>query len=410
MQTLAARFRAAMASRQYAIARSLAEQAMEFVPGNPTILADYALCLMREERHDDAYRVYRVIDALPAERQRLVAPTWIDGFAEVCGWLGRHDEVRRYGHRSLANADVRVRGHRRWMVPPTAPAPFDPSRPERNVIAYSVFGANPRYCETVVMNARVAPELFPGWTCRVYLDESVPDHVRERLYDAGAQVIEVDELTRRTIPGTMWRFLVADDPAVRRFMVRDADALLSEREVSAIAQWLASGRWFHHMRDYFTHTELLLAGMWAGCTGVFPALGPLMREYAASHPDARRFTDQHFLRETLWPTIRDSVLSHDELFGFHDARPFPPHDPVRWHTATFHVGSNASYRRVGGPSALDDDALQAVFITRGDAPPLRYAARVQDGQWSLDLPFFLIDEFEAGTTRIDVSIGKKTLA
>ena len=26
--------------------------------------------------------------------------------------------------------------------------------------------------------------------------------------------------------------------------------------------------YFHLIRDYFTHTELILAGLWGGCTGV----------------------------------------------------------------------------------------------------------------------------------------------
>jgi len=403
MHTLANEFRAAMAERRYGVARNLAEQALALAPDNPTVLGDYALCLMREGRHDAAYRVYRRIDALPLARQRLVSPTWIDGLAEVCGWLGKHDELRRYGHRSLAAADAHFSVHRRWVVPTTPPAPFDQRQSARNVIAYSLYGANPRYGETAVMNARIAAELFPDWTCRIYLDDTVPDHVCARLRGAGAQVVTVDDATRRAIPGTMWRFLVLDDPSVDRFMVRDADALLSERETSAIAAWVDSGRWFHHMRDYFTHTELLLAGMWAGCRGVFPPVAPLMADYARHHPSERRFTDQHFLREMLWPTIRDSVLNHDELFGFHDAQPFPPHPPVRWRTAEFHVGSNASYRRIGGPSERVDGAMQPVIMTCGEDGPLRYDAIVCDGHWSLDLPFFLIDAFETGALRVDVA-------
>ncbi|WP_186110427.1 tetratricopeptide repeat protein [Burkholderia gladioli] len=404
LRELAGEFRAAMAAGRYRAARQLAERALALAPGNPTVLGDYALCLMREGRHEDAYRVYRDIEALAPARQQQLAPTWIDGLAEACGWLGKHDELRRYGYRSLAAADARFSVRRQWAVPPGRPTPFDARQPERNVIAYSLYGAKPRYCETLVMNASIVGELFPAWTCRVYHDDTVPDHVRSRLKAAGATLIRVDDALRLAMPGTMWRFLVLDDPAVARFMIRDADALLSEREPAAIEAWLDSGRWFHHMRDYFTHTELLLAGMWAGCRGVFPPIAPLMADFARSCPDERRFTDQYFLRAVLWPTIRDSVLNHDELFGFHDARPFPPHPPVRWRDVEFHVGSNASYRAVGGPSALADGAMQTVILDDGTNGSLRYDAIVRDGQWSLELPFFLIAAFESGDLSVSVPI------
>ncbi|HSV58206.1 MAG TPA: hypothetical protein VLJ19_04840 [Variovorax sp.] len=125
----------------------------------------------------------------------------------------------------------------------------------------------------------------------------------------------------------MWRFLVADDPEVTRFLIRAADSLLSEREQMAVQAWTESLYWFHHLRDYFTHTELILAGLWGGCRGVLPPLKPLMVHWLARQRDLTRFADQIFLREEVWPLLRQSVLNHDEIFGFHDARPFPAHPP-----------------------------------------------------------------------------------
>lgn len=402
MQTLAEQFRRALGAGQHAQGRRLAEQALRLSPGNPTVLADYALCLMRTGDYEAAYRVYRDVEALPEAARAHAGATWLDGLAEVCGWLGKHDELRQYGLRSLRRADAHVAPTRRWRVPQRPPPPFDATRPDANVIAYSVFGDNPRYCEPVVLNARLTRELFPGWTCRVYLDASVPPHVTQRLRLAGAQVVTIDPAMCAAMPGTMWRFLVADDASVQRFLVRDADALLSEREAAAVTAWIDSGRWFHHMRDYFTHTELLLAGMWGGCRGAFPSLAPMIVDFAHRHRDAGRYLDQHFLREMLWPTIRDSVLNHDELFGFHDARAFPAHAPVRWPNAQFHVGSNASYRRIGGPSTLADGDRQTVVLMHDDEPPLAYQASVTEHAWSLDFPFFLADALEAGRLRIDL--------
>ena len=72
------------------------------------------------------------------------------------------------------------------------------------------------------------------------------------------------EQDQHALSGLMWRFLVLDDHEVDRFLIRDADSLISKREVAAIEAWQQSDKRFHLMRDYFSHTELLLAGMWGG--------------------------------------------------------------------------------------------------------------------------------------------------
>lgn len=68
--------------------------------------------------------------------------------------------------------------------------PFSPN-PQENIIAFSLFGANPRYCETSILNTKLAQEIYPEWTCRFYVDESVPELVQQRLQANGAQVVHV---------------------------------------------------------------------------------------------------------------------------------------------------------------------------------------------------------------------------
>lgn len=157
------------------------------------------------------------------------------------------------------------------------------------------------------------------------------------------------------------------------------------------------------MRDYFTHTELILAGMWGGCTGVFPSIATLIRQYTANYTESARFVDQYFLRSILWPTVRHSVLNHDELFEFHGAQPFPAHPPIRWQNVQFHVGSNASYSSISGPSSLPDDANQVISLWQGADGPWEYNAKVKKGDWHLELPFFLINEFTLGQLQVTLN-------
>ena len=59
-----------------------------------------------------------------------------------------------------------------------------------------------------------------------------------------------------------WRFLPLGDPTVQRFLSRDLDALVLEREVAAVHEWLESGRQFHIIRDNANHNTAIVAGLW----------------------------------------------------------------------------------------------------------------------------------------------------
>lgn len=398
LEILAKKFRDAISQANYELGCELAAQALLVIPGNMLILSDYALCLMRTERHEQSFTIYKSIFEAPEEKQKKASDTWLDGLVEVCGYLQRTEDVRRYGRMALERAAARHSNHPRWPLG-SAPPKFDTTKPEQNVIAYSLYGANPKYCEGAVMNARVITELFPGWACRIYLNSSVPQHVQQRLKTSGAQVINMDNDLGRTITPTMWRFLVMDDPQVHRYLIRDADSLLCEKEVNAVAQWVDSPHWYHHMRDYFTHTELILAGMWGGCNGMLPPMTPIMRTYIQNHTGTARFTDQHFLREILWPTVNQSLLSHDEIFGFYNSQPFPPHKPIRWKTDKFHIGSNTSTEKLTGHAGTTAEATQLIKF-KTELEEYEYEVPVVNGQWSLELPFFLASAFSAGDLKV----------
>ncbi len=68
-----------------------------------------------------------------------------------------------------------------------------------------------------------------------------------------------------------WRFLIADDLTVDRFLIRDADSRylftiaasihfdrFSMRELHAVNEWIASGKQLHVMRDHPYHGVAML--------------------------------------------------------------------------------------------------------------------------------------------------------
>ncbi|MFI3014209.1 tetratricopeptide repeat protein [Klebsiella aerogenes] len=395
LQSAASAFREAMKTGHFQDARKHCESVLALTPGNPSVMGDYALTLMRCGEYQHAWKIYTRM--FRHQHQQQFQGNWLDGLAEVCGWLGKKDELRYYGHYALSKADQQCGGGKKYPLPSERPPRFSPS--QYNVIAFSLYGNHPRYCETMVKNAELAPDIYPGWHLRVYHDDTVPGHVLTRLRRMNVELVDMTG-TANIVP-TMWRFLVLDDPQVIRYLVRDADALLSEKESAAVTEWLGSGTWFHHMRDYFTHTELLLAGMWGGHGGVFPSVSELIREFLQTYKGTPRYTDQQFLRQILWPTVRTSLYNHDEIFRFGQAHPYPPSRQERWSTEAFHIGSNAAYTALGGKVTSPGVRQVAIeFSAEGDV--IRYPAEVRGGQWSLPVPFFLADACQNGVLQVNV--------
>lgn len=236
----------------------------------------------------------------------------------LCMMYGRardFDAARRHGSESLRLKDAAA---------PEAPAitptirPFDPEKPRRNVIVFSLWGDDRRYLDGAQINAIVARHLYPGWSVRFYVDASVPGQVTSLLRYHAADVREAPADWPARSHGLFWRFLVEDDPDVDVYLVRDADSILNIKERVAVEDWLASGRAFHVMRDYPVHSELILAGMWGAHRGNIGDMKGRVARYLRNAPKRLndKTTDQLFLRTEIWPIVRQSVLMHDDQFDF----------------------------------------------------------------------------------------------
>jgi tetratricopeptide (TPR) repeat protein len=258
-----------------------------------------------------------------------------DTLAHAYGMLGHWSQARRYGLQALELRDSRFGGEPAIPLLDPGPLPPPPSAQTRqsNVIAFSLFGSDPKYCEPAILNVQEQPSIYPHWTCRFYVDGSVPENVINRLRAGGAQIVPVDGRAAQW-PGPMWRLLALQDPQAHRILFRDADAVISRREAAAVDQWLTSGKRFHMMRDWGSHTELILAGLWGVVAGSLPPLEKLMERFMSVPLQSRHFADQHFLRQYVWPYARASLMQHDSVFGFLDAAPFPEGEK----TESFHVG------------------------------------------------------------------------
>ena len=263
-------------------------------------------------------------------------PNIFDMLAHSRYRIGDFDAAKEAGERALAIKDEQSTAPSGVSLHPV-PADVDE---KAKVIAFSLWGSNPRYLRGALHNVVAAKEIYPSWTCRFYVDASVDGGFRETLVGLGADLHEhrifgmPQRLSRR--------FAVADDPSVGRFLVRDCDSVVNAREARAVDEWIASGKPFHIMRDWWTHTDPVLAGMWGGMAGVLPSMRSLLGAYRSKHLETPNW-DQWFLRDSVWPLIRDHALIHDRYFASRQAVPFPGDIPA----GNLHVGQDEfAVRRV----------------------------------------------------------------
>jgi hypothetical protein len=123
---------------------------------------------------------------------------------------------------------------------------------EKCRISLGLYGKSPKYLVGALRNVELQAQIFPGWKVRIYHDDSVPKEMLDKLLNSGAELVKVDFISGN-IAGMFWRFLVAADPSVDRYIVRDADSRLSMREKAAVNEWIASGKKAHNIRDHPSH-------------------------------------------------------------------------------------------------------------------------------------------------------------
>ncbi|KAK3849987.1 hypothetical protein Pcinc_043281 [Petrolisthes cinctipes] len=121
-----------------------------------------------------------------------------------------------------------------------------------------------------------------------------------------------------------WRFSVMGDPLVNRYIVRDSDSPLIQREVDAVNEWINLGTCFHTMRDHIAHLFPVMGGMWGGCNywqpdknkGIRTTLFLSRKVYGG---------DQNALTTYLLPWAKENMTSHTSYpcKQFPGSLPFP---------------------------------------------------------------------------------------
>ena len=184
---------------------------------------------------------------------------------------------------------------------------------EARIISVSLFGTQEIYLKgliqfldsmSFVSEVNGASEKHWGYesfTVRVYSPKRAPENVLslgllsgeipesyvENLLNRGVEIVYVDNLREKVgRDASFWRFLVASESMPEgqkiRYLIRDADWLLTAGEIFSLGEWIASRKQFHRMHLQPFCIGPMTAGMWGGShtgQGLFSDLHAMMAYY-----------------------------------------------------------------------------------------------------------------------------------
>jgi tetratricopeptide (TPR) repeat protein len=295
-------FDAFFESRNWQPALALAEELVARQPQVPRLQKSLSVTLSNMKRYERAVALARQYIERHGNDLAILDVLKVGHF-----YTGRKDEAIRYGQRAIELRDAEA-----CRNPPAMVVREPSGRSGRRVISFSLWGPAPVYSYGAMINLVLSRTVYPGWSCRFYVDATVPRPCVAFLRENGADVRNIED----EYPGVglFQRFLVMNDPSVERFLVRDCDARLSAAEADLVAQWIASGYPFHVVRDHVLHNELMIGCLWAGRTDCGIDIVELMRRYFVHGPTTKYGRDQRMLGLMLWPIIRSRCLVHDKYY------------------------------------------------------------------------------------------------
>jgi hypothetical protein len=321
--------------------------------------------------------------------------------------LGEPEKAVRIGKKAL-----RLKDQEACQAAPTPREALQtPYRGPVNLVAFSLYGGNPRYCEMAVLNVLAAQRHLPDFVCRFYVDHTVPTAVIHRLTHLGAQCVHMSDHETR-LPATFWRFLAMDDPQANEVLVRDVDSLIDAKEAWCVQEWRTSQQNFHIIRDDCCHTELILAGLFGIRAGSVRHITSRIEDFMqAAGPAAwQRYADQLFLRHHIWPLVRAKALTHDSVYNYGERvhaikyNPSPEHGPHNTFIGANHATCQIECELNPAPPA----GMQAIVTIKDEADelvccyPLQAVAETH--KWRSHLPRVYLNALESGQWRYDIQV------
>ena len=197
------------------------------------------------------------------------------------------------------------------------------------IISFSLWGNKAMYTKGAIFNIHLAKEIYSGWICRFYVNNTVEEIVVKEIEQSGGEIVRIGD-DKGAHWGAFWRFLANDDPEMDIFISRDCDSRLNYRERGAVEEWEKSDKSFHIMHDHPYHmTVPILGGMWGAKKGCINNITDKINKWGDYN---NKGIDETFLKNIIWPEIQDKYISHGGIGAsrYGEYKPFPSHQSFKY--------------------------------------------------------------------------------
>jgi protein O-GlcNAc transferase len=184
----------------------------------------------------------------------------------------------------------------------------------KKVMAFSLWGQDPKYTVGAVRNAEQLQEFYPGWIGKFYVDATTPRGIIYQMEEyENIKIVERPEIGDWR--AMFWRFEAAFDEDADIVVFRDTDCRLCTRQKNATYEWIESNKLFHIMRDHPFHKFPILGGQWGVKKNDKYDMEKLIMDFYKNKSKNKYGTDYEFFIQVLYPLIKEDSMEHDEFFG-----------------------------------------------------------------------------------------------
>jgi hypothetical protein len=227
---------------------------------------------------------------------------------------------------------------------------------KKTVFSFSFYGDVKRYMYGLSENCKKINSLYPDHWIYVYVGNDFDHSILEKIqYTQNLKIINTNvsgHINR------LYRFFAIDDEDVDVMFSRDCDSDINERDQYSIDMFLKSDKLFQIIRDHPEHNIEMLAGMWGAKKGIDFKIKDkfLCNKHAYS---GLPFDDQTFLRNEVYPYIKNNALVFDEFnnyrFSHETALKIPIELPLTDEGTRNHIGRAVHFKMTLGTVVVATD-------------------------------------------------------